>query len=102
MTMEIIKNIKRFFFDEEYNKMMDEIESVDSFMSGLEERGFVYNSEKQWWQRIWTTRTKTGVESSMEVYKKEDDKWISMMFGNDGELFYQQTVGTRTDGYTTI
>ena len=47
-------------------------------------------------------KTRRGKETSLEVYKKVGDDWKSMMFGDDGELFFEYTVGTRTDGFTTI
>ena len=33
-----------------------------------------------------------GKEEVLEVYKKEDDKWRQMMYGKDGELFYESEV----------
>ena len=77
---------------------------VDCFTFQLEEKGFSYNEDEDWWERTWSVPTKTGIETSKEVYKQEypSGHWKSMMFGNEGDLFYEQTVGTRTDGSTTI
>ncbi len=75
---------------------------VDCLTFKLEDKGFTYNKEEDWWERTWSVPTKTGEETSKEVYKLEGEVWKSMMFGNTGELFYEQTVGTRTDGYITI
>tara|TARA_B100000029_G_C17022904_1_gene759271 strand:- start:128 stop:463 length:336 start_codon:yes stop_codon:yes gene_type:complete len=103
------KTIMNFFIDEKFNKEQDKLETcmldddpVDCFTFDLEDKGFVYNDITDWWERTWSVKTKTGEETSKEVYKKEGSQWKSMMFGNDGELFYEQTVGTRTDGHTTI
>ncbi len=103
------KNIMNVFIDEKFNKemnslgscMLDEVE-VDCLTFDLEDKGFTYNEEKEWWERTWSVKTKTGEETSKEVYKKDGDQWKSMMFGQEGDLFFEQTVGTRTDGYTTI
>ena len=103
------KTIMNFFIDEKFNKEMNKLETcmldedeVDCLTFDLEDKGFTYNEEKEWWERTWFVKTKTGEETSKEVYKKDGDQWKSMMFGNYGELFYEQTVGTRTDGHTTI
>ena len=103
------KTIMNFFIDEKFNEDMNKLETcmlnedeVDCLTFDLEDKGFTYNEEKEWWERTWFVKTKTGEETSKEVYKKDGDQWKSMMFGNYGELFYEQTVGTRTDGHTTI
>ena len=103
------KTIMNFFIDEKLNEDMNKLETcmldedeVDCLTFDLEDKGFTYNEEKEWWERTWFVKTKTGEETSKEVYKKDGDQWKSMMFGNYGELFYEQTVGTRTDGHTTI
>ena len=77
---------------------------VDCFVDLIESRGYQYSIDNDWWERTWSVPTKTGVETSKEVYKQEypSGQWKSMMFGNEGDLFYEQTVGTRTDGSTTI
>ena len=103
------KTIMNFFIDEKFNEDMNKLETcmldedeVDCLTFDLEDKGFTYNEEKEWWERTWFVKTKTGEETSKEVYKKDGDQWKSMMFGNYGELFYEQTVGTTTDGHTTI
>ena len=75
---------------------------VDCFTFKLEEKGFTYNEDRDWWERTWTVETKYGQETSLEVYKQDGDSWKTLMFGNEGDLFYEQTVGSRTDGYYTI
>ncbi len=66
----------------------------DSFLDDLYIRGFDYDKEKDWYVREWTTNTREGVESTLEVYKqdKSTGDWKSLMFGNDGSLFYQEDV----------
>ncbi len=76
---------------------------VDCFTFTLEEKGFEYNEDEDWWERTWSVKTRTGQETSKEVYKQDypSGQWKSMMFGDQGDLFYEQTVGTRTDGTYT-
>ena len=77
---------------------------VDCFTFQLEEKGFHYDETEEWWERTWYAKTKAGEETSKEVYKQEypSGKWVSKMYGEDGQLFFEQTVGTRTDGYETV
>ncbi len=71
-------------------------EEVDCFEDSLEARGFVFDEDKDRWFRIWSTKTPTGEEICLEVYKQVDGEWKSMMFGNDGDLFYEEDVnGTK-------
>tara|TARA_B100000287_G_scaffold363193_1_gene356838 strand:+ start:427 stop:708 length:282 start_codon:yes stop_codon:yes gene_type:complete len=65
-------------------------EEVDCRVFQLEEKGFHYNKEENWWERTWTVATKTGCERSKEVYKQDDEGWVTLMYGNDNELFYEQ------------
>ena len=100
---QVYRRIIRFFVDEDFNRRMDTLEGACYDWSlDLRERGFRFNSEKDWYERTWSVKTRRGKETSLEVYKKVGDDWKSMMFGDDGELFFEYTVGTRTDGFTTI
>ncbi len=58
----------------------------------LEEKGFRYNETQDWWQRTWTTPVPNGIETCLEVFKRKDDGWTSIMYGNSGEIFYEQPV----------
>ena len=70
-------------------------EPTECFTFGLEEKGFRYNEAQEWWQRTWTTPVPKGIETCLEVYKqdKESKEWTSIMYGNSGEIFYEQKVG---------
>ena len=62
----------------------------------LEEKGFHYNNDSEWWQRSWTTKTKDGTETVLEVRKKEEDGWKYVMYGDNGDVFYEYKVdGTK-------
>ena len=46
------------------------------------------------WSRTWTAKTRDGEERTLEVYeKKEDGEWISLMYGNAGDIYYQNSLG---------
>tara|TARA_B100000287_G_scaffold216093_1_gene203880 strand:- start:8354 stop:8659 length:306 start_codon:yes stop_codon:yes gene_type:complete len=65
---------------------------VECLSFELMDRGFHFNVEEDWWERTWMVATKTGCETSKEVYKKQSDHWKTMMFGNTGALFYESTI----------
>ncbi len=73
---------------------------VECFTFTLEEKGFAYNEEKERWERTWTAPTKEGSETALEVYKLEGSQWTSLMYGNNGELFYEYPKPV--DGTVTI
>ena len=65
-----------------------------SFVNSLERRGFTFNSNNNRWSRTWTAKTRDGEERTLEVYeKKEDGEWISLMYGNEGDIYYQNSLG---------
>ena len=68
------------------------VELPDPLITELNSKGYSYDEEKEWWVRVWSTDTPEGKEEVLEVYKKEDDKWRQMMYGKDGELFYESEV----------
>jgi len=68
-----------------------------SFVKSLERRGFTFNSNNNRWSRTWTAKTRDGEERTLEVYeKKEDGEWISLMYGNEGHIYYQNSLGYET------
>ena len=68
-----------------------------SFVNSLERRGFTFNSNNNRWSRTWTAKTRDGEERTLEVYeKKEDGEWISLMYGNEGNIYYQNSLGYET------
>ena len=105
----IIEWIKKLFVDEEFNKKMDRIEGVveeevvekdinlKNLINSLPRRGFIFNQNNNRWSRTWTAKTRDGEERSLEVYeKKEDGEWISLMYGNEGNIYYQNSLGYET------
>ena len=60
----------------------------------LKEKGFHYNEDENKLERIWVVATRDGSERSKEVYKKENDKWKVIMYGNTGEVFFEHPVKT--------
>ena len=76
-----------------------EPEVVPTFTDKLASKGFQYNETQDWYQRTWTTPLPEGIDTCLEVYKKnEDSTWTSIMYGTDGGIFYEQNVGTRDVG----
>ena len=68
-----------------------------SFTKSLERRGFTFNSNNNRWSRTWTAKTRDGEERTLEVYeKKENGEWISLMYGNEGDIYYQNSLGYET------
>ena len=109
MIKKLWDRIKKFFIDEEFNEKMSHIENevqdekVDSreynsvvpksFTKTLVRKGFTYNSNNKRWSRTWTTPTLDAEERTLEVYEKKDDgEWISMMYGNEGGIYYEQSI----------
>ena len=78
----------------------DEVEPIptpeETFIVGIESKGFYYNTELSditgdRWTRKWITEH--GHDSILEVYCKETDtKWIQQMVSTDGEVFYEERV----------
>ena len=102
----IIEWIKKLFVDEELNKKMDRIEGVveeevvekdinlKNLINSLPRRGFIFNQNNNRWSRTWTAKTRDGEERTLEVYEKQEDgKWVSLMYGNEGDIYYQHTLG---------
>ena len=64
----------------------------DPLLDKLREKGFHFNPDELWWERIWLVATKTGSETSKEVYVKKDEEWKVVMYGNDGDVFFEHKV----------
>ena len=64
----------------------------DPFIEVLKEKGCHYNEEEDCWERVWVVATKNGVERSREVYKKTNDEWNVIMYGNEGDVFFEHKV----------
>ena len=72
------------------------VEEPDPYIEELEEKGFHYNTDSEWWQRAWTTKTRDSTETVLEVRKKEEDGWKYVMYGDSGDVFYEYKVdGTK-------
>ena len=67
-------------------------EQPDTFIEDLKEKGCHYNEEEGWWERTWLVATKSGAETSKEVYVKDDDGWRVVMYGNTGDVFFEHKV----------
>tara|TARA_B100000287_G_scaffold374972_1_gene375126 strand:- start:67 stop:318 length:252 start_codon:yes stop_codon:yes gene_type:complete len=71
----------------------DVVESeVDPFIERLKDKGFHYSEEDKVWERVWVVATKNGSERSKEVYKKEGNDWRVIMYGDNGEVFFEHPV----------
>ena len=111
MIKQLWDKIRQFFIDEEFNERMNQMENevvkeekVDpresssvvpkSFTKTLVRKGFTYNSNNKRWARVWTTPTIDAEERTLEVYERKDDgEWISLMYSNEGGIYYRQSVG---------
>ena len=75
---------------------LDIEEKEPTFTESLSAKGFRYNETQNWYQRTWTTPLQEGVESCLEVYKKnEDDTWDAIMYGSSGDIFYEHNIGKK-------
>ena len=55
--------------------------------SELKSKGYSYDSEKEWWSRLWTTNK--GREEVKEVAAFTGKTWRKIMIGSDGKTFYE-------------
>ena len=75
---------------------LDIEEKEPTFTESLSAKGYRYNETQNWYQRPWTTPLPEGVESCLEVYKKnEDDTWDAIMYGSSGDIFYEHNIGKK-------
>ena len=86
--MSIIKKIREFFWG--FNNL--DIEEEDPKIEELLEKGFHYSEEESRWERTWLVATKTGAETSKEVWTNGDGGWRVAMYGEDGEVFFEYKV----------
>ncbi len=67
-------------------------EEVDPILDSMEENGYSYDPDNEWWVRIWTTNQ--GKESIREVYQKlESGRWNKLMIGYGDQIFYEKLAG---------
>ena len=65
---------------------------VECLSFDLIDRGFHFNVDEDWYERTWTVATKNGAETSKEVYQKRGDHWKVIMYGNEGDVFFEQDI----------
>ena len=78
--------------DEETVTCTIDEEEVDCLVFRLIDKGFHFNVEEDWYERTWTVATKTGAETSKEVYQKKGEHWKVIMFGDQGDVFFEKTI----------
>ena len=96
--MNIIDNIRTFFVNIlEWIKGAFSItptEIIDpevAFLEKLDTKGYTFDEKKNWYVRTLTTNN--GKESCLEVYQKdEESNWKAIMYGDDGNIFYEHPV----------
>ena len=76
-----------FRFNKEEESFVDKMQ-IDT----LKEKGFHYNKEEDKWERTWLVATKTGAETSKEVWTNDDGGWRVAMYGDNGEVFFEYKV----------
>ena len=67
-------------------------DEVDCRLFELEDKGFHYNKDEEQWERTWLVATKTGAETSKEVWTNGDGGWRVAMYGENGEVFFEYKV----------
>ncbi len=68
------------------------VEEPDPFIEKLKEKGCHYNEEENCWERTWLVATKSGAETSREVYVQSETGWRVVMYGNTGDVFFEHSV----------
>ena len=68
----------------------------DLKIAELIEKGFHHNEEEDQWERTWLVATKTGAETSKEVWTNDDGGWRVAMYGNEGDVFFEYKVSEST------
>ena len=83
--------LRKFWVDEEYNRLVEEAEKKQLFLQGLKDKGYSYDSGNEWWERKWITNS--GKESILEVYQElESGNWKQLMIGYGDHVFYEEEV----------
>ena len=81
----------KFWVDEEYNRLVAEAEKKQLFLQGLKDKGYSYDSGKEWGERKWITNG--GKESILEVHQElENGEWKQLMIGYGDHVFYEEKV----------
>ena len=96
--MNIIDNIRTFFVNilewikGAFNITPKEIIDPEvAFLAKLDTKGYTFDENKNWYVRTQTTNN--GKESCLEVYQKdEESNWKAIMYGDDGNIFYEHPV----------
>lgn len=65
------------------------------FIAELEENGFHYNNDSEWWQRVWTTNTKHGKDVILEVRQQVNNEWKYLIYGDNDQLIYEELLQSR-------
>ncbi len=72
-------------------RVIEPVEPEDPILSKMEDDGYSYDSDNDWWVRTWTTNQ--GKESIREIYQKlESGKWNKLMIGYGDNIFYEQII----------
>ena len=72
-------------------RVIEPLEPEDPILSKMEDDGYSYDSDNDWWVRTWTTNQ--GKESIREIYQKlESGKWNKLMIGYGDNIFYEQII----------
>ena len=78
-------------FDPEKVTCSIDDDEVDCTTFKLEDDGYTYDRNNEWWVRTWTTNN--GKESIQEVFQQlENGKWNKLMIGYGDQIFYAQQV----------
>jgi hypothetical protein len=78
-------------FDPEKVTCSIDDDEVDCATFKLEDDGYAYDQDNEWWVRTWTTNN--GKESIQEVFQQlENGKWNKLMIGYGDQIFYEQQV----------
>ena len=69
----------------------NEEEGMES-VKKIKEKGFRYNEVDDRWQRVWATVIPDGIETVLEVCKKDGEGWKYILYDNNENLFYEELV----------
>ena len=73
-----------------FNKI--EESKPDPFIVEIEDKGYKYDHDNDWYERTWTTESEPK-ESIREVYQQlESGDWNQLMIGYSDNIFYEERV----------